>query len=550
MRTEPAGILRSGGVAPANRIQSPKGAIEPALVLFQVYRLVMASLFAGLFLFGLGPRFLGQTDPQIYAWTSLSYLALVLASLVLMRNRLTAQGALTHFIVYSDVVAFSLMMYASGGVASGLGMLSAVSVAAGSLLSGGRTALVFAASATLGVLGVQIYAAATLEPFDPVYSQAGMLGGLMFAMALLAHTLGTRASRSAELASRRGADLANLERLNEYIIQHAETGILVVDHYNRVRLANEAALKLLEQPGAGEGASLVQISPELTGALVRWQADPKSEIPPLRDTPSGQPLRAGFAPVGEDGAGTIITLQDYSALTRRAQREKLVSLGRLTASIAHEIRNPLGAVSHASQLLGESPKLSAPERRLTEIIQTNALRLNAIIENVLQLSRPNVYQPRGVRLQACVNEFAEEFRQHQGLAADGLEVRFDAEDIRVNVDPKQMHQVLDILCDNALTHSPQDRAVRIQIRGGRSADTGAPYLDVIDNGPGVPPEVAEQIFEPFFTSRHKGTGLGLYIAKELSAGNQAELSYLPRPEGGSCFRLLFRGSDNRQKAMT
>ena len=183
----------------------------------------------------------------------MSYLALVLASLVLMLKRVSGQGALTHFIVYSDLAAFSLMMYASGGVASGLGMLLAVSVAGGSLVSAGRTALVFAAAAALGVLAVQIYAAATLVAFDPAYSQAGMLGGLMFAMALLAHTLGTRASRSAELASRRGADLANLERLNEYIIQHAETGILVVDEYNRVRLTNEAALQLLEQAAAGEG---------------------------------------------------------------------------------------------------------------------------------------------------------------------------------------------------------------------------------------------------------------------------------------------------------
>jgi two-component system sensor histidine kinase PilS (NtrC family) len=317
-----------------------------------------------------------------------------------------------------------------------------------------------------------------------------------------------------------------------------------------VRLTNRAALQLLEQPDADEGASLAQISPELTGALVRWQEDPKSETPPLRGTVSGQPLRASFAPVGEAGAGTIITIQDSSVLTRRAQREKLVSLGRLTASIAHEIRNPLGAISHASQLLGESPELTSADRRLTEIINANSLRLNAIIENVLQLSRPNVYQPRGVRLQACVNEFAEEFRQHHGLGEDRLEVHFDSADIRVNIDPKQVHQVLNILCDNALTHGAQDHPARIQIRGGRSADTGAPYLDVIDNGPGVPSEVADQIFEPFYTSHHKGTGLGLYIAKELSAGNQAELNYLPRPEGGSCFRLLFRGSISGQKAMT
>ena len=285
----------------------------------------------------------------------------------------------------------------------------------------------------------------------------------------------------------------------------------------------------------------MQVSPELTGALVRWQADPKSETPPLRGTPTGQLLRASFAPIGEADEGTIITLQDYSVLTRRAQREKLVSLGRLTASIAHEIRNPLGAISHASQLLGESPELTSADCRLTEIIHANSLRLNAIIESVLQLSRPNVYQPRGVRLQACVNEFAEEFRQHRGLGTDDLELRFEAEDVRVNVDPKQIHQILNILCDNALTHGPQDRPTRIQIRGGHSPDTGTPYLDVIDNGTGVPPEVADQIFEPFFTSRHKGTGLGLYIARELSAGNQAELSYLPRHEGGSCFRLLFRG---------
>ena len=221
---------------------------------------------------------------------------------------------------------------------------------------------------------------------------------------------------------------------------------------------------------------------------------------------------------------------------------KLASLGRLTASIAHEIRNPLGAISHAAQLLKESPDLAGDDHRLTAIIGDHTRRVNTVVENVLQLSRPGTSSPQHIILKDWLHDFAEEFIRSGLCSAERISISVEPADLEAYMDPSQLHQVAWNLCQNAVFHGESDLPVAIRLQAYRPTASDAPRLDIVDNGEGIQPENTDQIFEPFFTTRSSGTGLGLYIAREICESNQARLSYHEVPGGGSCFRIVFPDS--------
>lgn len=233
-------------------------------------------------------------------------------------------------------------------------------------------------------------------------------------------------------------------------------------------------------------------------------------------------------------------------MAQRAQQMKLASLGKLTASIAHEIRNPLGAISHASQLLNESPAINTDDQRLTQIISNHAQRMNTIIENVMSLSRRNRAEPVLFELNDWLENFCEEFISSEQTDPADLMLHKTGKLLDVRMDPGQLNQVAWNLVRNGLRHS-QDYAKqpKIELKAGLSADASKPYLDIIDHGPGISPEQSLHIFEPFYTTESSGVGLGLYIARELCEGNRARLDYIAIPSGGSCFRITF--ADPRRK---
>jgi len=234
-----------------------------------------------------------------------------------------------------------------------------------------------------------------------------------------------------------------------------------------------------------------------------------------------------------------VFLEDTSLLAEKVQQSKLAALGRLSASIAHEIRNPVGAMSHAGQLLAESPNASSEDRRLTEIIRTNADRVSGIIDNVLRLSKREEAHTERLSLQAWCEEFHEEFCETMQWPLERLQTISAATDIEVRADPSQLRQIVWNLCENALKHGmPQNPDGMVEIRYGRMTATARPFLEIADRGPGVAPEHAERIFEPFF-SGGRGTGLGLFLARELAQTNGATLLYEARQGGGSIFRLVF-----------
>ncbi len=514
------------------------------LFLFFLYRLLVASFF----LSGIGPDFLGRENPHLFSLTAICYLVLVIASGLPLYHRSMSAQTLAALMVFTDIACITLILHTSGGLNTGLGTLLAVTIAIGGLIIPGSVALLFAAIATLAVLAQQAVTNISIGDSYAGYPQAGLLGASFFAIATLTHVLSQRLSKSERRLSQQELDLANLSQLNEYVIQHMQTGILVIDSQGMIRLMNDAAWHLLGMPNARKG-TLSRVSPALAKEMQQWQKSPDSRPPTFRPTAHGRELKPGFSRLGRQGAGGIVIfIEDAASMTQQAQQIKLASLGRLTASIAHEIRNPLGAIGHAGQLLSESTEISAEDRRLLEIIGNNTRRMNEIIENVLQLSRRSTSHPREFRIKPWLEECAREFLHSQQLSTDQLTISIEPPETVAFADPTQLRQIMINLCENAVAHfqrPPQELHIRIQ--GGITPASGGPYLDLTDNGPGIPADIARQIFEPFFTTATTGTGLGLYIARELSESNRIRLEYLPLADGGSCFRMNIPGARNSGK---
>ena len=510
------------------------------LRLYLIYRVALGVALL-LAYFGMRQGPLGSFQPALFTISVHLYLVLAIVALLMHLRGAGAEDKQAQTAIFIDIILITVMMHASGGVQSGLGMLIAVSIALGSLGLVGRTALLFAAIASLTVLTERIYAHISGAFANTAYMQAGMLGVSFFALALLAHRLGTRAAESEQLATQRGSDLANLAQLNDFVIQQMRAGILVIDDVETIQVMNEAAWVLLGMPVAMRHYPLEECAPPLAHQYRAWLKNPARKRPDFRATSGGRDLRATFTPMGgTDSPSTLIVLEDTAQLTAQAQQLKLASLGRLTAGIAHEIRNPLGAISHASQLLDESAQLPATDKRMIQIIQHNSNRVNEVVESILKLSRQDNPHAKPLDLAPWLDEQIADIRKTHGLGAAQIQKQTDPEDTRVVADPGQLRQVIDVLCDNAVRHF--DRApelLNIRLVGGITVESGGPFLELRDNGPGIPRKAEDNLFEPFFTTRNQGTGLGLYIARQLCEANNIRLEYLRQPTGGSCFRLSF-----------
>jgi len=507
-----------------------------------LYRFTLAALFVLLHHLGELPPPLGNPAPELFYHISLAYLGFsLLAMYPLATERPTFLTQLYSHIL-ADIVFITLWMHASGGVSSGVGMLLVISIANGSMIAAGRLPGMFAALATIAVLLEQLYSAFLPTVSSVNYPLAGLLGITLFATAILAHVLARRARESEALARQRSIDLANMAQLTEYIIQQMQTGVMVVDPDNRVRLINASAWQHLNTPLLPQPSPLPLYSRELNELLQQWKQKPNRQKQRLHVEDSAKELLVQFLSIGQGRRdGTLLFLEDAATTTRQAQQLKLASLGRLTASIAHEIRNPLGAISHAGALLGESPDLPPPDRRLTEIIQEQSQRINTIVENVLQLGRRDHAQTETLPLQRWLEGFIEAFVQTLPEASEQIALKLDPEDLQAAFDPNHLHQLLANLCQNGLRHAEEGDAPKVTLQAGEF-DREHGYLDIIDTGPGITDENRKHIFEPFFTTDSKGTGLGLYLSRELAEANQAQLRYEPTRNGQSRFRLVFRTS--------
>ena len=525
------------------------------------FRLILAALLLAAATLDEQNRLFGKQNPQLFSWMALGYLALALLAIAgtyWRQPRLTVQA---HLQMVVDLVTLTVMINASGGITSSLNSLLITAVAASSILLPLSSALLAAALGFMLLTAswlldqwhtVQVLARAERGPADwpnlwnrlndanDDLVRLGVLGAALFIAAGLTYALAERARRGEALACQRTLELLEAAELSQGIIRHLQNGVVLVNPTGQVQLLNETAQEWLDCPQTVPGLPLEALSPPLARRLRDW-LDDNLEHPAFRPAEHRPELIPRFTRLsGRQATSVLILLEDSQQATERLQQLKLAALGRLTAGIAHEIRNPLAAIGHAAQLLQESTGPSPNDQRLAQIVHDNVKRANRIIGDVLDLARRDQLKPERLVLGAWLENFRQEFLRGQDWPTPEWRQSVEPAELAVMFDPHQLWQVLWNLCANACQHGSRvGETPQIELWAGLDDGRARPFLDVRDTGAGVAADNVAKLFEPFFTTRTKGTGLGLYLARELCEANRAQLQYRPPPEGGGCFRITF-----------
>jgi two-component system sensor histidine kinase PilS (NtrC family) len=510
-----------------------------SLTYFNLYRLTLVGFIVVIALLFDARALFGAEKGRLFLMTGWFYAVIVILSFVPLRLRWLPFSWQLALQVCSDIVALTVLAYASGGVQSSVGLLLMVSMAVAGIISRGRITLLFAALASIAALLEHAYA--VLYDDAPVvqYIQVGLLCVAFFAVAGLAHKLAQYALDNQKLAQRRGRDLIGMAEANRLVMRDMQDGVLVVDEHDKIVQMNPSAAHLLHNAGAA-GSWLASSFPLLYAQYALWKNNALSGRETLQ-LDGGLQARLRFVGVEREAAqGAVIFLEDMQHVQAEAQQIKLAALGRLTANLAHEVRNPLSAISYATELLQEEPG-DARQERLLHLIRENTQRINRIVEDVMQLNRRDRAQPETFDLVVLLPTFMDEFIQAERVAP-GVVVLQAGQAGMVTFDRGHFRQVLWNLCRNGLHyghHLPGSLALVTGVERGRVT------LEVRDDGPGIAVEHRSRLFEPFFTTAEQGTGLGLYIAKELCEANGAWLAYYDaedRPgerKSGACFRITF-----------
>jgi len=531
----------SSGVAPtASLIDRIESIPRRELYFFALYRLLIASVIAGLMFSPLATLVGEPHHPTLAIYVSAAYLLLSLLLLLLGRSERWLRPIVLAG-VGLDIIAATLLSHALPGASAGISMSLLFNIAAAATLLPLPLGLSLALVASVATVAEYLWK--LLEGGAPTRTLAelAMFTTSYLALAFISSEVANRARRNQQLANQRGDEVANLFQVNELIIRRMRTGVLVVDGGNRITLANEAAARLLgdtEGEGGAGRLDLARAAPALARRLQRWRSGWNQEETPLQLSPEQPEVQPRFARLLAGSDLTLVFLDDSSVVSRRAESLTLSTMGRFSASLAHEIRNPLAAINYAVQLLEEEAgNFSESDRRLLQIIHQQCQRTNGIVESVLGLARRERANPENVDLAAFVRRFVLEYKQGLSLETDSVEAIISETSLHAQVDPRHLHQMLTALVHNALKYGRiSGEPACIRLRVGRVE--GGPAIDVMDRGPGIPEAVAAQLFRPFFTTSEHGTGLGLYIARELCRANQARLEYVPVPAGGACFRVM------------
>ena len=520
-------------------LAAPQSAIRRELYLLTLYRILEAALLC-LVLFSPADTLIGEPR-HLLLGRMVAVLYLLAAAFLFWSGKYGRVRSQAVLGVVTDVVAATLAMHALPASAAGIAMLLLFNIGAAAFLLPLRLGIGCAVLAALA-LGIEYVASRIHDGGAPTsLAELTMFAVSYLAMATLTNFVGRQMRATEALAERRGNQAANLAEVNELIIRRMRTGVLLVDGDGTIKLANEAAMLQLGDLDEGR-RELALASPALAQRLQEWRRNGGNDAQPLQLSAGLPEVLPRFARLLAEGDQALVFLDDTSQVTRRAESLTLATLGRFSASLAHEIRNPLAAISYATQLLEESHEIPEADRRLLEIIYQQTQRMNGIVENVLGLAKRERAQPEHVELGDFVRHFVDDYRNSHPLEFDHLDALVPAAPLGAMVDRRQLQQAVTVLVHNALVYGrlPGEPA-RISLRA-HADDSGAPVLDVVDRGPGIPETIAAQLFRPFFTTSGHGTGLGLYIARELCLANEASLDYVPIPAGGACFRIRLSGA--------
>ncbi|MDB5972921.1 MAG: hypothetical protein JWQ90_5371 [Hydrocarboniphaga sp.] len=512
------------------------------LHLLSLYRLMLVMLLIAAIKSGFAPKIFESVADNRLRLACLVYGVVALLLMALVQRRRPVLETQAHLHLLGDLISLSLLLYACGGVPSGLGALVITPVVGGALVLSPRMAMLQAALATIAMFGVEI-ARRYDQHFDAGdFTAAGVLGLMLFGASIAANAVAQRARNSEALAEWVGSEFADLSELNESIVSGMQTGVLVVDSELRIRRMNAAARRLMQLSDDADNRLVEAEAPALAARLRLWSTDGLASGAPIASRPGAAEVVPRFSRLGSDRYSPILVLLEDAALLReQAQQMKLAALGRLSANIAHEIRNPLSAIHQASQLLAEADLFTDPgqaqNRRLLAMIQRHGQRIDKIVQDVLAMSRREPPQPVTIALKDWLVRTAGLYQEGFSARPRPIEILEIPAGLHVRFDPNHLQQILFNLWDNAFLHGGGGE-VLVLLDAGIDEQQHV-WLEVSDNGPGIAEDLREHMFEPFFTTAHQGTGLGLFLTRELCEYNQARIAYRPSPGRGACFRLTF-----------
>jgi two-component system sensor histidine kinase PilS (NtrC family) len=528
------------------------GALALARVVVTVFALASAMIFAA----PLGAQAGGPGSAQIVTGLAVYFAAAIALALAAVRYRHQFLGQLILQLAV-DLIMATVLVVLGGGMRSEFVVFFLVPIAGASLMLPTSAAFFTASIAVLVLLTDSVLRGLHGDQASAQLFQTGLYGAALFGLTGLLRVLAARLNRQEALARARGADLRSQLEINRLVISQMEQGVVVVDAGTMVRANNQAARRLL---GLGTDA-------QLTGRLLldhpslkalgdefqRWLAQQADEagwsdqafLVMVQEAAPGGPgyasprtLRARFArPRSTQSGEYVVFLEDLNALEERAQQLKLAAMGRLTASIAHEIRNPLAAISNAGQLLAEEAQ-NGLQRRLAGIVRENTARLNRLVDDVLRVARRETPLSDEFSLHAFVRDWVAEFARDRGIAPETIVVAGADSDDVVKFEGDHLRQILFNLVDNALRYCTGGPG-SVELRHEKAEEDGRVQLWILDDGAGVAPADRAAIFEPFYTTHARGTGLGLYLAREFCIANRAQLSYEEFRQPGGAERRGF-----------
>lgn len=460
----------------------------------------------------------------VVLWTNLyaSSAAIGLFCSIFLRQQFQTQLGICAFI---DIIYLCLMMYASDGVDSGIGILLMLALMSASFVGSGKLVQFYSLCAAAAILIIQIIGVMDLRFSSLSLPHAVILAASTFVISSIAQSFGKRTFENEKLILQRSIERDNQILINQCIVERMPSGVVIVDKTNRVLLQNPEAFAIL---GAQKGETLLE---PLNTFLLGWR---NHNAPPEIDDSAeynshegeflvknvnGQDLLARFEETNSTAGESLIFLENFSRMKEQAQQMKLASLGRLTASIAHEIRNPLSAIKHAGELLAEDDTEKIKER-LLRIISDNVARLDRIVSDVLDLGRKTQSAPEAILLDEFCRRATDNICANENVGMDVVELNLIP--VAILFDRGHLERVFWNLLTNALRYSSQ-KPLSVKVAIFLTPDESQVELHVIDDGKGVPEENREKIFEPFFTTSQQGTGLGLFITRELCHANNAHL---------------------------
>ena len=520
-------------------LQSDQSLQARAINVLNVFRFVLSLVFVFLYLYiGREGWWDSGNNTQLFFNLSLAYLLFSVAVILMSAVKSATLTLVQPLQIVIDIIFIILLMYAAGGIGNGLGLLLIITVVTASLVSNGRLALFYAAIASIGLLLEQSYQIIKSDLSTTSYTQPVMLSLSCFATAWVAYSLAKRMQHSEALASARGIDLENLGQVNALITQEMHDGVIVVDQDFNIRHRNSQAESLLDLPkDSADNMSLTSHVPEITAVFSRWVKGEDASNNSIISI-NNRELKLRFMPINQlrdsrdlssnagrglgRNMGAVIFIQDWSQLQSTAQQAKLAALGRLTANIAHEIRNPLSAISHANQLLQEEAT-TAPTTRILQIIADNIQRIDKIIKDVLELNRRDRTHQEQIELNKFLADFYAQFCAVEKIEASHFQCEPFLQQQTISFDQRHLTQILWNLCKNGWEHS-QKHAGSLSLRCLAIGNTGL-NIEIKDDGDGVAEQDRAKLFEPFYTTKTTGNGLGLYISRELAEANGANLQY-------------------------